>query len=139
MSKEKQIEEMARIIEKEEDSSIDGCEKDCNYGDDFYCIDCKYWKENRCLHHFNPAEAIYNAGYRKASEVAREIFEDIEKSIATIKYTVDSPRYTHIPIETMVEVCNWILQDCIPKRLAELKKKYTGKDTNVTTNKEERE
>ena len=165
MSKEKQIEEMARIIEKEDDSNIDGCEKDCNYGDDFYCIDCKYWKENRCLHHFNPAEAIYNAGYRKASEVAkleqdvtrleqekdaliknyaecmkdyaREIFEDIEKSIATIKYTVDSPRYTHIPIETMVEVCNWILQDCIPKRLAELKKKYIGEDINVTTKESE--
>ena len=99
MNKEKQIEEMAKDLE--------------NY---------------TCMSEFQAEIAsrmLYNAGHRKAPEVAREIFEEIEKSVANIKYTVDSPRYTHIPVETMVEVCNWILQECIPKRIAELKKKYT--------------
>lgn len=96
---------------------------------------CEYYYEGTCYQDKKPcdlrcesmtdAQYLYAKGYRKASEVASGIFEEIEKSIATIKYTVDSPRYTHIPVETMVEVCNWILQDCIPKRLAELKKKYT--------------
>lgn len=77
------------------------------------------------------AKAFYEADYRKASEVAREIFAEIEKSICNIRYDVLSYRHTHIPIETMVEVCNWILQKCIPEKIAELKKKYTEVDENA--------
>ena len=65
MRKDKQIEEMAKILAS-----------DC--GDCSKC-DC-YHKEidgtDAC--YFKYAEMIYNAGYRKASEVAREIFEEIE-------------------------------------------------------------
>ena len=101
MSRDKQIEEMAEII----------------------CQNTEFdtmWNEI-----YDSANALYNAGYRKASEVAEEIFAEIEKEICNIKYEVSASRYTHIPVETMVEVCNWILQDCIPKKIAELKKKYT--------------
>ena len=55
MTKDKQIEEMAKILCK------NGC-KDCIQT---LCAD---WYK---------AEALYDAGYRKASDVAREIFEDI--------------------------------------------------------------
>lgn len=46
------------------------------------CGECEFWsKENHCCCSYNTkeAEALYNAGYRKSSEIAREIFEEIEK------------------------------------------------------------
>lgn len=59
-SKEKQIEEMARDL--------------CN-------IDCKGMKCNVCdaygCEYRMQAEALYNAGYRKSTEVAEEIFGEI--------------------------------------------------------------
>ena len=69
MTKEKQIEEMA----------------------EFMTEGIRPWAED--------AEALYNAGYRKASEVASEIFEELRKAgITELRYPV----------------------------IAELKKKYTG-------------
>ena len=67
------------------------------------------------------------AGYRKASEFAREIFEEIEKlllnnHIESFKNLNDDWVY-RFKVNMVVEI-------------AELKKKYIGKDTNVTTNTE---
>ncbi len=59
------------------------------------------------------AEAVYNAGYRKQSEVAREIFEEIEKEVLLslpVSSYIDAPRTT---------------QNKIWNTIAELKKKYT--------------
>ena len=69
MNKEKQIEEMSQITH-------DGCAivkatNQCR-GDD--CLDCA-------------AVTLYEKGYRKTSDVAREIFEEIEKELA---------RYAHL-------------------------------------------
>ena len=62
MIREKQIEEMAFDVQQ-----LDFCmhlePKEC---DATTCCHCT-------------AEALYNAGYRKQSEVAREIFEELEK------------------------------------------------------------
>lgn len=80
--KEKQIEEMARIMDS---TCADCC--DCN------CIE----KANRCT-----AEAIYNAGYRKQIDVAREIFEEIDG-------IMKQSGHAYFAI----------------KKIAELKKKYT--------------
>lgn len=64
MNKEKQIEEMARII-------------------------CSSHNNNACVFNHEPCDfkcsangeaiKLYNAGYRKASDVAREIFEEIDR------------------------------------------------------------
>lgn len=62
-TKEKQIEEMAVIL------TDGGCTK-CN---------CDENGKFNCLPMYN-AELIYNAGYRKTSEVAREIFDEIERT-----------------------------------------------------------
>ena len=54
------------------------------------CNKCEYYKEGSCLKPvdlgcndnediLNLCDAIYENGYRKASEVAREIFEEIDK------------------------------------------------------------
>ena len=75
MAKEKEIEEMARII----------------HGTPFSDM--------------HRAVALYNAGYRKKSEVAKEIFEDIEK----------------------LKLTKFDWQDYVDwEGISELKKKYTG-------------
>lgn len=79
MSRDKQIEEMANIIE---DCAIVS-DYDCNK---VTCAECK-------------AIRVYNAGYRKDSVVAEEIFEELKKVM------IDEYRY---PV------------------IAELKKKYTN-------------
>ena len=56
----KQIEEMANIL-------CDAKGHDCNGGDDCRCV--------------KQAEALYNAGYRKASDVARETVEAIKADV----------------------------------------------------------
>ena len=61
MDKEKQIESMANAIEQARIKATDTTNS-MNYGFGGW-----YAKE------------LYNAGYRKASEVAREIFEEIDK------------------------------------------------------------
>ena len=66
------------------------------------------------------ANILYNAGYRKASNLAEEIFAEIKSIMA------DFPIYGHT--NTLIVNGN---------DFAELKKKYIGKDTNVTTNTEE--
>ena len=78
-NREKQIEEMADIL----------CEAkghDCNGGDDCRCV--------------KQAEALYNAGYRKASEVAEEIFAEIEEHIMLefneVAYAELKKKYTEI-------------------------------------------
>ena len=90
MSKEKQIEEMALTL------SEGGCGKvcDCIQGDKFNC------------HLLHSASVLYNAGYRKASDVAREIFEEIEEA---------RQRCRRVPY-------GWAV---FKEVLAELKKKYT--------------
>ena len=91
MSRDKQIDEMAKII-------------DDNHGFIVSSVET--------------AEALYNAGYRKASDLAEEIFAEIEKVAE---------------VGRIMNACAIVSLD----ELDEIKKKYIGKDTNVTTNTEE--
>lgn len=86
MDREKQIEEIAKAM-------CAGCpdNKEC-----MHCL-CADWYK---------AESIYNAGYRKADDVAKEIFEEIDNIIYNLK---DSPFYSS--------------SDAVYE-LTELKKKY---------------
>ena len=95
--RDKQIEEMAKLC-------TDKC-RDCHNNE---CIETT--KSQHCI-----AETLYNAGYRKASEVAEEIFAEIEK-IAMHGTTVYG-----LCLMSMGEAA-----------FAELKKKYTeeGNGTN---------
>lgn len=96
MDREKQIEKIAKVI-------CGGCpdSKEC-----MHCL-CADWYR---------AEALYNAGYRKQSEVAKEIFAEIEKLVSTNKKTVGCATYE----ETIFYIEDFI------EDLAELKKKHTG-------------
>ena len=94
MNGDKRIEEMAEAIYAQK-----------NY-DTFFYPQCEYL-----------AIDLYNAGYRKASEVAREIFEEIEKMLLSNK------------IEAYKTLLNdtWLYRSKINifTELHELKKKYT--------------
>lgn len=73
MTAEKQIEEMAKAI-----YNLDHCEgykddRGCMYAPS--CSVCKYGRENKAK---QISELLAKQGYRKASEVAEEIFAEIE-------------------------------------------------------------
>ena len=86
---DKQIEEMAKLL----CGATNGCD------------DCMFNKVN-CYEH-KDAEELYNAGYRKQSEVAEEIFAEIDRFIHKV---LNDEHYI------MGDMC-W--------DVAELKKKYT--------------
>lgn len=110
----KQIEEMGKLCPFREEDKCNLLEDEgvC----DFDCDMCNY------------ADALYNAGYRKQSEVSREIFEEIEKKIKVLltlhleelnkEYIKDTPEYDrHSGIIFALQH----MEDFI----AELKNKYT--------------
>lgn len=95
MTKEKQIDEMAKVYEEAR------------------------YKANETLGSMNEgadkwyANAFYNAGYRKSSNVAREIFEEISKaSVNWGCYCITTSK------------AGFLTSD-VNRTLAELKKKYT--------------
>jgi len=94
MSRNKQIEEMALEISSAK-----------NNAESYYCdrVNCENCEYKHCTNSA-VAEELYNAGYRKSTDVAEEIFAEIERLIA--------PNGNYL--------WQWDLN-----RLAELKKKYT--------------
>lgn len=111
--RDKQIEEMEKIIQP----ILDNC-----------------WAKDFFPNSDEIAENLYNAGYRKASE----IFEEIEKSIANLEYKVNTPRKT-VKVEELKAQVNWVLHEVVPNTIAELKKKYLGEDINAPTKESEGE
>lgn len=99
MNKDKQTE----IVEFAKDLSELSCTDKCVNCTHFYN---KY--EVGCVD-MNFAEKLYANGYRKASDVAREIFAEIERALNLSKCYGDSGIYFEKDIETDI---------------AELKKKY---------------
>ena len=93
MCQDKQIEEMAKICHFYDDGICHLCEE--------LLVSCDRKCDLAIL-----VENLYNAGYRKSTEVAREIFEEIWYVGDTINGIVLSPT-----------------------EFAELKKKYTEKTT----------
>jgi hypothetical protein len=108
MSKEKQIEEMAKIFCGMK-NGCDGC----------------MWDKVHCYER-NDAKDLYNAGYRKASDVAREIFEEIGK---LAKHSADEAKMradkeTNVLLRAELRG-QQIGGNLMLYKLAELKKKYT--------------
>lgn len=92
--KDKQIEEMALAM----------------YSTCGECKECKWREKVRngqlCVD-YKSAELAYNAGYRKQSDVAREIFAEID-ALVVRKHSAG-------------DACDWWLY----KKIDEIKKKYT--------------
>ena len=126
MSRDKQIEEIAKEICSEYDCVIP-------------CQNCAYYEYANCRD-VKSAEKLYTAGYRKASEVAAEIFAEIDAILCSdasdYDDLMDSENVPEIYTEYLA-CSNYI--DGIRQKFAELKKKYIGEDTNVLTNTEDGE
>ena len=105
MSRDKQIEEMAKILCTDYDMG------ECMV-DSFDCLEGHCSKRERI-------EALYNAGYRKSTDVAEEIFAEIEKIFGVHLWLNATPNEY--------------------EDYKELKKKYIGEDTNVTTKESEKD
>lgn len=122
MSRDKQIEEMAKEICSEYDCIIP-------------CHRCAYYGYENCRD-VKSAEKLYNAGYRKASDLAEEIFAEIdeifERQIYESRWLDQNGKVLGV-VDVFYAFECW--RDYIKP---ELKKKYIGKDTNVTTNTEEK-
>ena len=115
LNKKKQIEEMANIL-------VNGCKMGG-------CEECKYSEGTfpECALKYT-ANQLYNAGYRKASEVAREIFEEIEKKVkASIVVYLEEINKEHIKDTPLYDRCSGIVFALkgMDDFLTELKKKYT--------------
>lgn len=105
MSRDKQIEEMARALGE-------GRSQNCNH---YVC--CSACPCDFCCIFQENAQILVQEGYRKSTDVAEEIFAEIDKLLA-----VDRNGEANLDV----------------RALAELKKKYIGKDTNVTTKESEK-
>ena len=117
MSRDKQIEEMAKDI---------AC-KIAWDDDEIPTLDC-----------LETAKRLYLAGYRKSTDVAEEIFAEIEKIRLKELHKCETLREQENEVyrkyweggeHSLRQLTYW---------LNELKKKYIGKDTNVTTNTEDK-
>ena len=106
-----------------------------------FCLTCEMERDGRCLDGKNPckcyfslaaAEALYNAGYRKQEDVAREIFTQLEeeiKSAIAVNYKAREARmnrgYSEIDDNMMSSI--WAKINTLRGILdfiEELKKKY---------------
>ncbi len=128
MSRDKQIEEMAKML-SEDCGSCENCKALGATSDGVDCTDYYY------------ARQLYNAGYRKSSEVAEEIFAEIEEKIdleLSIVRKIIHAKGGRANGKTVLLGKIQMLID-LKNFLAELKKKYIGEDTNVTTNTEDKE
>ena len=102
MSREKQIEEMARELCDATQKTNQGCNSIC-------------YPRGMCAHCKVMAEHLYNAGYRKASEVAEEIFGEIDKILSHKRdFNCSEIAFGY----------EWALAE-VRRQYAELKKKYT--------------
>lgn len=78
--------------------------------------------DNPCVHK-NIASLIIAHGYCKASEVAEEIFEEIEKALSNARYISKTSRKT-VKVEELKEQAEWILHEAVLQIIEPIKKKY---------------
>ena len=102
MTRDKQIEEMAKAINVADHEYCNG-----------KCIGCEHKPmriENCACIDIAIAKGLANAGYRKSTELAREIFEEIESKLILSKAIHCGQKFYYTRLEDDI---------------AELKKKYT--------------
>lgn len=114
---DKQIDEMAKVMNE-------CCNRYDEQGNHIgnKCFECECWCDTNhicCSYNTKEALALYNAGYRKSSEVAREIFEELLKEMKNWKYVWHQDYYGYGG-DAM-----GYLSECVDHTIAELKKKYT--------------
>ena len=107
-----------------------------------------YDEETKGIDFDATAEKLVAKGYVKASDLAEEIFAEIEKTLNR-KIARSKPCFEKLKNRDEVFLSKWgyedmgyfkgVISTCedFQDIIAELKKKYIGKDTNVTTKESE--
>ena len=114
----KQVEEMCEILRKNSNS----CKICVWYVDEVCTGNCELAQDNqKCC------ETLYNAGYRKASEVARKIFEEIEEGV---KAAISALQFENNPIHRKVKHETY---SSLMRFIKSIEGKYLGEDNNVPT------
>ena len=124
MSRDKQIEEMAEDLSLTYDYV--GC-------DEWHCSGCRYenYSKGYFCERIMQAEKLTAKGYRKADDVAREIFEEIEEMLnlqaKIVCETRDKYRETDEPMLSFIAMLDGRIYSLrvVEEHIAELKKKYT--------------
>lgn len=92
------------------------------------------YQEKRCggncecdfnCHHYNRCEKLYEKGYRRASDVAEEIFEEIEVNLHNL-----ARLYLTCDLTENFGICDSIYEEAI----LPVKKKYTDMITKESNN-----
>lgn len=118
--RDKQIEEMTKDL----------CDIQCN---GMRCNICDTGCEWRML-----AIALYNVGYRKASDVATEFIELIDDHFAKVREVLEEHLREYRPGYQREFIFD--LVDVLQKRIVEkIKKKYLGEDINAPTKESEKD
>lgn len=103
------------------------CEEEKCYGNCLYRVGQKCDKVTRlelCMV-FAIADTLLAAGVIvPPSEVAEEIFAEIERRISSLEYRANTPRKT-VKVDELRAQMDWMLKEVIPQTIAEVKKKYT--------------
>ena len=115
MSRDNQIEKMAKVICKSKNPDKD---KDCSK-----CVfDCMCDIQDGC-------EALLDEGYRKSTDVAEEIFAETHNMLVKVMRAVDDGLAKAILTDNeqakLVQAGTKETLRCVILALAELKKKYT--------------
>lgn len=121
MNEDKQIEEMAKVMNE-------CCNRYDEQGNHLgnKCFECECWCDTNhicCSYNTKEALALYNAGYRKADEVAEEIFAEIERALSNARYISKTSRKT-AKVEELKEQAEWILHEAVLQIIEPIKKKY---------------
>jgi hypothetical protein len=104
----KQLEEMAKDIEFCDRNLVANCHN-------VKCKECRYFYSKEDCYMLRLSEMLIAKGYRKASTVAREIFEEIERLLDTYSASHHS----------IGEVCGEsYFERGLEEAIAEIKKKY---------------
>jgi flagellar biosynthesis/type III secretory pathway protein FliH len=70
-------------------------------------------------------ETAYQNGYQKGrADAAKEIFEEIKRSLNDLEYNAKTPRKT-VRVEELKAHVNWVLHEVVPSTLDRLANKYT--------------
>lgn len=132
MTMEKQIEEMVKIMNE-------CCNRYDEQGNHLgnKCYECEEWSDDNhccCSYNVKEAEALYNADYRKASDVAEEIFAEIEEMLnmqaIIVCQTRESASAEDEPMLSYLAMLDGRIYSLrvVEERIAELKKKYKGSE-----------
>ena len=99
----------------------------------FYTEDGKKIPDHDCDNFPTTVSLIYlhhlirnfpTADVAPRSEVAREIFGEIEANINALEYNARTPRKT-VSVDELKAQMDWVLREVIPGTLAKIKQKYT--------------